>query len=178
MKNLEPKINNIKAHTAVNKVHIEDLKTALLFKEKEVHNNFVVVRDNYTYIIFPERGFINVTKIKRLDEIKDLKKEIAKCFSLELSMLDEDVVIDNITAAGDFGKRINLYALQNFINKNTSSDFTVIFNRDFFPGAFCKTYKYGTVMVFVSGKYSIVGAKCLMHVNKLFQKIYAHICEL
>jgi TATA-box binding protein (TBP) (component of TFIID and TFIIIB) len=93
----------------------------------------------------------------------------------------ESVVVDNISASGDFRQRVNLTHLQQTLNCRNLKErnyFTVHFDRNFFPGAFCKTLGFGTITVFPSGKYVVVGAKCLEHITNIHREMTAVIATL
>jgi TATA-box binding protein (TBP) (component of TFIID and TFIIIB) len=178
-----PKINNVKVHISINKDCINILKKALFKYEQETVTknkkskvkkfpNYISIKENFTYIIFPKGGYINITGIPSLEEIKNVKTELCKDFSLQLHMLTEEVIIDNISASGDFNYKINIPKLQHIL-KNT--DFKTKFDRDFFPGIFCYTYTIGTIIIYNSGKYVIVGAKCLQDVKTIHKKMFVHI---
>lgn len=169
---MEPKINNLKISIVIsNAAYMDILKNLNQEKTKE-HKNFLVIKDNYTYIIFPNH--INITGIKSIKDLENVKTELCKTFFLDPSLLQEDTVIDNITANGSFKRRLDLAELKKTLNSE-KNNFKVDFDRNYFPGAFCKTYKCGTIILFASGKYVIVGAKCPTNVTKIYKMMLVHI---
>jgi TATA-box binding protein (TBP) (component of TFIID and TFIIIB) len=173
-------INNLKVHIQLTTAGLQHLRTALEFKEVKTHNNFLVVREGVsTYIIFPNKGFINITGIRGFSILSSVIPTFCQIFGLERDEISSDVVIDNISAAGNFWQRVNLVHLKSRLNKRGENNFfSVHFNRNRFPGAFCKTAGFGTLTVFPSGKYVVVGAKCQEHVEKLVRRMFAVIRTL
>ena len=171
-----PTVNNLKTHICVEGKNIQRLITALQKIEHIVHNNFIVCRDVYTFIIFPKRGFINITGIKSFCDLKNVIPHFCKLFKVEVDPKTE-LVVDNISASGSFDQFVNLVKLQQVLNSR-KKEFTVHFDRNFFPGAFCKTSGLGTLTLFPTGKYVVVGAKCLEHVNSISQMMGAVIQTL
>jgi TATA-box binding protein (TBP) (component of TFIID and TFIIIB) len=143
-------------------------------KSKKTFNNFSVVREEHTYIIFPEKGFVNITGVRRFSELVSIIPKFCAAFGLAQTDVASDVIVDNISASGDFYSRVNLSRLQQLLNRRGGEEyFTVQFDRNFFPGAFCKTRGFGTLTLFPSGKFVVVGAKCLEHLEKTFQEMRA-----
>jgi TATA-box binding protein (TBP) (component of TFIID and TFIIIB) len=170
----EPIINNVKAHIVVNQTCIKKIKEQLFLKETKTYHNYLVIRDKYTYIVFPKKGHINITGIKNIFEIDNVIDNFCEDFKLNRNLITNCLKIDNISAGGDFGKKLNVGAIQEKLNRE-KTEFTVKFDRNYFPGAFCKTFDVGTIIIFRSGKYVIVGAKCQEDVKKIFHMMLAHI---
>jgi TATA-box binding protein (TBP) (component of TFIID and TFIIIB) len=170
-----PKVNNLKGHILLTACGAQQLReTLLIYKEKKTHNNFVVVKAVHTYVIFPNKGFVNITGVKGFS----LLNQIIPQFCATFSVRGEDVssqqpVIDNISAAGDFDRWIDLTRLQQLINlpEEGRRQFSFHLDRNFFPGAVCKSPGLGVITIFKSGKYIVVGAKCQEHVDSIFQKM-------
>lgn len=174
-----PKINNIKAHFELRQNCANNFKRRLQQRgDVTWHNNFAVVRDVYTYIIFPDKGFINITGIKSVCGTSEVISKFCKTFDLSEKDVFTELTIDNISSSGTFGRTINLDKLLQLINSAEKKEFTVHFDRNFYPGAFCKKIGFGTVTVFSSGKYVIVGPKCSETVTHLARLMYATICKL
>jgi TATA-box binding protein (TBP) (component of TFIID and TFIIIB) len=171
---MDPVINNVKAHIVVSQTCVEEITKQLSIKNTKKHHNYLVIRERYTYIFFPKKGHINITGIKTYSDIDNVIENLCKDFQLERALISSSLTIDNITAGGDFGKKLDVGAIQEKLNKQ-KNEFTVKFDRNYFPGAFCKTFQTGTIIIFRSGKYVIVGAKCLEDVNKIFHMMLAHI---
>jgi TATA-box binding protein (TBP) (component of TFIID and TFIIIB) len=178
-----PVVYNLKVHILLTKEGAEHLKNALKTVEAKFHNNFAVVRAEHTYIIFPEKGFVNITGIKGFSQLDNVITQFCQVFNLVKEEVASEIIVDNVSAAGDFARRVNLVLLQQTFNKQRREGektrfFSAHFDRNFFPGAACKTRGFGTLTVFTSGKYVIVGAKCMEHVERLFQEMSAAISKL
>lgn len=169
-----PRINNVKLHILLTEDGIEILKTSLLKIEKKSFNNFCVVKNGFTYIIFSNKGFVNITGIRGFSQLVDVVPHFCEVFNLKPSHISSDIVIDNISAAGNFHQRVNLEALW----KQVGETFCVRYNRDRFPGAFCKKKKFGTLTLFPSGLYVIVGCKSATHVQAIYLEMLAFIPTL
>jgi TATA-box binding protein (TBP) (component of TFIID and TFIIIB) len=171
-----PIVNNLKTHISLKGENVYQLTQSLERKERKVHNNFSVVNNVYTFIIFPKSGFVNITGIKSFSDLKNVIPHFCKVFDIKLTEPAE-LIIDNISAAGSFNRKVNLVRLQEVINSE-KTDFSVHYDRNFFSGAFCKAIGFGTVTVFPSGKYVVVGPKCQEHVDSIIQKMDAIIHAL
>ena len=175
-----PKINNLKAHIVLTESGIYCLEEALRRVEKKCYNNYVVVKDKLTYIIFPKKGFVNITGIKTFSKLPQVVPEFCAFFDINASDVS-NIIVDNVSASGNFLRRVNLANLQKKINgegfKNRKF-FSCHFDRNFFPGSFCKTQGFGTLTLFSSGKYVVVGSKCLEQVDRIFQEMSVVISTL
>ena len=174
-------INNIKCHFKIKKASVYKLLKSLEVIEKKTFTNFVVIRTIFTFIVFPRTGFVNVTGIKSYSQFNSVVAHCCKLFSFLPEDLVSDLIIDNISAAGSYLQNVNLGKLQQIINNpyNKNPDFSTKFDRNFFPGAFCKTTGgCGTLTIFPSGKWVLVGAKCMQHVEETVAKMFAIICKL
>ena len=169
-----PVVNNYKVHILLTPGGVEKIRKNLALRETTSHGNFVVVRDVYTYSIFVKKGYVNITGIRNNAQLKRVIPEICISFCLEEHEIASDVIIDNISASGKFGGRINTTHVQEQINKRGKERhrfFTASTNRGLFPGTFCRTQGHGTITVFTTGAYVTVGSKCLDSVERLFQEM-------
>jgi len=144
------------------------------------HHNFVVYRQNYVFIIFFQKGTVNITGIRSSLKIFDAIDTFCQQFDISKELLSEPI-IDNITASGDFRKYVDLSSLKRLINnpkKAVSIISSASFNTGIFPACFCKTFKIGTIIVLASGKYNIVGAKCFNHITQLYMAMSIYISML
>ena len=174
-----PKVNNLKGHISLTARGAQQLRETLMCKEKTRHNNFVVVKEDLTYIIFPDIGFVNITGIKDFSFLERIIPRFCETFSVRGEDVTSQLVIDNISAAGDFHRLIDLSSLQQKINlPEERRRFSFHLDRNFFPGAVCKSVGLGTITVFPSGKYVIVGVRCQADVNRIFQKMHVLIVAL
>jgi len=117
---------------------------------------------------------VNVTNIKSFGEIEVVTSYLA---NLKLIALPGTVNIDNVTGLMHAGKLIlyevvkHIQVRKNQVCENLSSKFpgvhtlSVHYNNERFPGLFIKfkknKSKFGTAIVFHSGKIVIIGCKCL-----------------
>lgn len=153
------------------------------------YNNFFVLRaGGYVFMAYPKKGHINVTGIKSFEAIKGIPQSIQTHFSIDVR--SEDIVVDNSTVHGEIDARnLILYDLQ----KNISEEVTVSIRPHHFPGAVIrqkkqtghkkkseidiapnKEEKKGTINLFVSGKFVIVGCSSIAAINSSF----AQLCSL
>lgn len=186
-----PEINNIKLRFLVSNSAVQRLKRGILRlacsseslksvkKKKPVfkeHHNFVVWRNSFVYIVFSQSGAVNVTGIRRYSDISKAVVLFCREFGLRRRHIGR-VTVDNVTASGDFGGGVNLRLLKKSINCRGSEEKQLIrsasYNISYFPACFCKTFTVGTVIVFASGKYNIVGAKCRADVETVFRAMLA-----
>lgn len=191
---LEPIVNNIKIRLSVCSSALPQLKRSIQLldttsgdlvgaKRKRVfkrHHNFIVFRNKYVFIIFFDSGAVNITGIKSFGYITEALKTFHSTFGIKRRHVT-DLIVDNVSANGDFGHQINLSHLKQLINKTEEGDKLITsasFNVNYFPAVFCKTFKIGTILVFSSGKYNIVGAKCQSHLQEIFKETSALISKL
>lgn len=147
------KITNIKLSLKTSYVCLDSVRKQLSNKNIRCYNNFIVLRDKYTYIIFKSRDLvtnhINVTKIERFENVTE---SINNILSL-LQVIEQKRVIDNITVSLNLHKEINLNCLPDFSGIITKS-----YNTEKFPGVFLK-FDCGTIILFHTGKCIIIGVK-------------------
>ena len=146
----------------------EKLKTFQIpFKE---HNNFLVAKSNYTFIIFKAKlncntNHINITKIPCLSKIVDAVDEIEKLLNCKTSQL----TIDNISATSKYPLQLDLVQI---VNQNKFPQ--IKYNNQAFPGLFLK-FQSGTAILFHSGKINIVGCKREKDLEWILKEIFANI---
>ena len=173
-----PTVKNIKFHFQVSKSinlrkRIEEYQDLLNVK---FNGNLIVLREkDGVFIIFYTCGHVNVTGIKKFCNIPKAIKTFCLLLNIHKSLLTKAATIDNICLSGKFSKNIVLKTLGERL-KLTNIRFQ--YNRDFFPGAFCRIPELGTITVFSSGSYVIVGAKCLMSAENIFSQMNAVILLL
>mgnify|MGYP003519299646 CR=1 FL=1 len=117
---------------------------------------------------------INITKIKNIENMKIAISHFCEMFDISEGSIT-NIKINNMTASGCLGKRIKLnYFYSNNILLKSNKFITIKYNISIFPGMFCKT-KYGTILLFQSGKYSIVGVKSEEDMLKIYNIIISLI---
>ena len=166
---MEYTIANVKVSVKTSAISLD-----IVIKDAEFNNlycknykNFIVLKNNYTYIIFKQNknneNHINITKIPSLELVDNailLIKSIATCNILSYK-------IDNIIASTVFNRNIDLQ----LISKSTKG---VKYNNEKFPGLFLKS-KCGTAILFYSGKIVIVGSKTKEDIECLLTRLFVDI---
>ena len=165
-------IGNVKVSvkTCMLPLHIvcEKLKTFQIpFQE---HNNFIVAKSKYTFIIFKAKlncntNHINITKIPCLSKIADAVGEIETL----LNCITSQLTIDNISATSTYPEKLDLVQI---VNKEKFCQ--IKYNNQAFPGLFLK-FNLGTAILFHSGKINIVGCKREKDLEWILKEIYANI---
>jgi TATA-box binding protein (TBP) (component of TFIID and TFIIIB) len=188
-----PLINNIKIRFSVQQPDLDQLGGSIkLLSERtqflttvrgkpvfKNHHNFLVFRHTYVYIVFFHSGTVNVTGVRRHEEISEAVFLFCQEFRVDRQGVSR-VTVDNITATGDLCKEVNLRLLKRSINavqqqqENSLLQFTASYNLSHFPACFLRSEK-GTVLLFSSGRFNIVGSKCRRDVNKVYQGLLAHM---
>jgi hypothetical protein len=166
---MDYKIANVKVSIKTSAIVLDNVITVC--SEKQLYcknyNNFLVVKDIYTYIIFKKNknneNHINITKIPNIDSVSNA---ITRIQDLTKSLILSQT-IDNIIASTSLPNPLNL--------KLISTLFTnVKYNNEKFPGLFIK-FTTGTVIIFHSGKIVIVGCKTEKDLQCLILKIFARM---
>ena len=165
-----PTVKNIKISFKIKNTQYSP-KVDSLGKKKESyiieHRNFIVIRKKFVYVAFSS-GFINVSGIKNDSEVLESIANFAGILNTS-PRLFEDYTIDNITASGSFADKVNLSELS--IKNCDKSGLKIRYKPVYFPGAFIKSYPTGgTLIVFSSGKYTIVGVKSLREAVRIYEK--------
>lgn len=164
-------VANVKVSIKVKSIPLNIVSTIL--KEKDIvfrlHNNFIVVKSKYTFIIFKpknlEKTHINITKIPNIDSVNSAISEIENILDCTHSNLS----VDNIIASCNLNKSLNLIEIVN--NKIFEK---IKYNNQKFPGLFVK-FNIGTAIIFHSGKIVIVGCHKITDVEWITMKIIALI---
>jgi TATA-box binding protein (TBP) (component of TFIID and TFIIIB) len=167
-----PKVKNIKGHVQVSRLAVNQLTLSLKGKRFKQYHNFLCVYDRYTYIIFPKRMYVNITGVKNFEELPSVIPNFCKDFNIDIGLIESNFVIDNLTASGHFGKSLNLADIQEYLNEGESPPFTVSYDRDIFPGAYCK-HRLGTISLFATGRFNILGVKCSQEIEEVFTSMLA-----
>jgi TATA-box binding protein (TBP) (component of TFIID and TFIIIB) len=140
-----------------------------------------VFRNSFVFVIFFSSGVVNVTGIKSFGYITQALQTFCTTFKIKRRHI-QDLVIDNVSANGQYNCPIDLSLLKQVINQRDNKEDNLIssasFNNSYFPAAFCRTYSVGTILVFGSGRYNIVGAKCQSHVLEIYNEMLAIVSSL
>jgi hypothetical protein len=164
------KIRNVKLSAKLKScpldIAINKLKTKKInFRE---FGNFISFTYVYSFVVFkPSKNgetHANITKVPRL------KGHVKKCLSVLKKLLRTDIIsftVDNIIATTDLEKKVCL-------EKISRERKNVVYNNERFPGLFIK-FRYGTSIVYHSGKIVIVGCKTVRRLIKIKKWLHAHI---
>lgn len=159
------KITNIKISVKTSFICLNTVVGKINDKNFKRYNNFVVLRDNYTYVIFKssngDSNHVNITKIKTFGEITLAVEHLLKLFSL----IEIKRQVDNITVSTSLNRKINLNLLPIF-----KDCISVSYNSEKFPGAFIK-FDIGTIILFHTGKCIFIGIKKEKDIECLLSKI-------
>lgn len=166
-------ISNIKCHFSIHLKQCGYIESRLDPNNTlKRHGNFFSFKNKYSYIVFSKKNFVNVTGIKKIEDVEDVKNNL--CLLVNgLTLQDcSELVIDNITSSGCLNVRIDLNKCLHFLRDR---EVKCHHNSMYFPGLFIKFLEHGRVIVFSSGKFSMIGMKCQKDVNKNFSALSAHM---
>ena len=181
------KIVNVKFHFKIDRLN-KIKKTGAPFYAlpnayvKKYHN-YCVYKSKYTYIVFHEVNYINVTGVPNITEIREAIRHFCYLFKINsCRLIKNSTQVDNLTVCGRFEKEFDLNLVKQQLLKLRPKIIRVLFNQSKFPGmsisltAPAKKHirKSPTLILFSNGKFTIVGGKCLVEA----QKIYAFIEKL
>lgn len=168
-------VTNVKLSLKIRYICLDTVENILnkLNISVKSYPNFLVFRKTYTFILFKSkdkiRNHINVTNIKKvenLDAAINTLKDILDFKSADIF----STTVDNITASFSVKTDFNfLDILEKF-----KTFAKVTYNNEKFPGIFLK-FKFGTVIIFHTGKCIIIGCKSLPDIECLVKKIHANI---
>lgn len=127
-------------------------------------NNFAVLRNRYVYTIF-RNGSVNVTKIGCECDVQAALTHFEELLQI-CANANDVIIIDNVQASGNLFTHIVLLKFKDFLRRHTR--LPVAYNPEHFPGMNIKFLKWGTILLFASGKYSIVGAKNIVNCRKIY----------
>lgn len=170
-KTQKPKVNNIRLTIFLRRKGIKPFMRRISGKILKKCNNFFIYREKYTFTIFPNCGKIGVTKIRNFQEARKIIRYFCKLFNISTKLVKSKYRVDNISANGTFNRQLDLLSLQTALNNLQSSKLTVQFDNNKRPEAICRSYSIGNIAVFASGKYFIVGAKCVKNLKVLVQEV-------
>jgi TATA-box binding protein (TBP) (component of TFIID and TFIIIB) len=173
---MDYKITNVKISVKSAPVCLDTVIIKL--KEKnichQIFSNYVVIQETYTYVIFKQnkkgtddRNHINITKISSLDKIEHAKKLLQKFIHVPFYYT---TTIDNITVSMNLNKCV----IPDEIINSFKDLCKITFNQETFPGVFLK-FKYGTAIVFHTGKCVMIGCKSEESIQKIVHIIRNNI---
>jgi len=125
-----------------------------------------------SFVIFPKKGFVNVSGIPSFSYIRQSLVFVNLTFQTQLNV--SDIIIDNSTAHGNlnFPRYFDLWNIFPAVRGN--SDIQLTLQPHYFPGAVIRS-TFPTCIVFHSGKFIIVGAKNRQQIAKSYRQLCAII---
>jgi TATA-box binding protein (TBP) (component of TFIID and TFIIIB) len=133
-------------------------------------NNFRIISNSYRKnikITIFNNSFINITGIKTIIEIEKIVLLLLKSISLDQKTF-YNYKIDNICCSGSWNHKIKLIPTAH----NLSKLYYVRYNPDIYPGIHCKIPNLGSILIFNSGKYSIIGVTCMSQAIKILELVF------
>ena len=175
-------INNVKVSFSIKPFPLShykyvqrNLPKAAIRKE---HGNFTVIRyDNLVISVFSS-GFINLTGIKSLNNVRKAWKKTCRHVLHSPSRYSTPFSIDNISASGTWPPiRNNFFRplSPDFITTTSNNIKSVKYNNQRFPGMFLKTSIGGVIIVYKSGNFVIVGSRSttsITHTKEIIKNVY------
>jgi TATA-box binding protein (TBP) (component of TFIID and TFIIIB) len=173
MQDATSKIKNIKGHFKVKYDYrslLDQRLSELIFHTWVIpYHNFTVFKKSannlYTYIVFPKNGYINVTGIKSYSQICSAIENFCNVFHFSKQHV-HSFSVDNITASGQLLFELDLSKVS-----ETFSVYCTRYDVNIFPGLLIKVQNLGTITLFSSGKYTIVGVKCIRQLAQISQLV-------
>ena len=172
-----PKIQNYKIsfrapHNRVNQFLRETIKQSDSTLVR--YHNFAVLRREFVYTIFYS-GFVNATKIRSREECIKAVKYLFDAIGHDASSLDFRT--DNITSSGRYKQPIQVGRLKRYFTQLNGGGAEVSFKPQVFAGCTVK-YRNGSINLFESGAYTIVGTRTWEAATDIHVKTMAHLQSL
>jgi TATA-box binding protein (TBP) (component of TFIID and TFIIIB) len=148
------------AHLIVGENEIKSIKILHNYMIVKTHNNYVYSL-NFS-------GFVNITGLKSENDIISAIKKLYELANQKIKRFRYN--IDNITASGKFGCHIPLHTLRTYLNNhNINFPAQYTYNANFFCGGNLRYKNGGTIILFTTGSYTIVGVKCKKAIDTVFE---------
>ncbi len=133
---------------------------------KKCKNFYVIHAEQLSFVIFPSIGFINISGIKRFEDIKTLPQILFRQF--QIIVQSDNIIIDNSTASGKL-TRCQSHAL---FSLNFGEDWVVNLRPHIFPAAVIRPkHRKGSIILFANGKFIIVGSKSLDDIDYVYLEL-------
>lgn len=169
-KDCQYSVSNVKVHFNVGKsIDIpEHLQSFAVH-----HSNFLTLRLNkFVCTIFPKNGHVNISGIQNFKQIKEAVQEINNQFGFDIR--EDNIVVDNSTASGHLKRRIKLFQLKRFSDKE---NVIISIRPHYFPSALIRSKRLSsdrrTTILFANGKFIIVGSKSPGEIDSTFKQLCA-----
>lgn len=167
---MDYKITNIKISLKCDNYCLDTVQTKC--KQEKIllkaFNNFVVIKEKFTYIIFKKScksssvdNHINITKV---DSFENISEAVQFIRFLQPNISLKHIRIDNITVSHNFKRFIDI----DILARTASQTCFVTFNKETFPGLFLKFKNgFGTAIIFYTGKSVLLGSKNLNDIEDI-----------
>jgi len=135
------------------------------------HSNFVVLRLlHFVITSFYKAKSVNVTGVRNFDDLEKARQAFNDFIKPKIKVEKEDVIVDCSTSSGRTNQKvhIDLPKIQADID---GEKIGVSYNPHYFPGAVIRRKKKGTVILFRTGSYIILGSKSAEEVHDSFRSI-------
>lgn len=175
---MDYKITNIKISVKCRNISLDTVKSHLVERNKhfKLYNNYIVIKDKYTYIIFKKNlknlddiYHVNITNIQSLEYLDNAVNKL-KLFDNNLQLLSYS--IDNITVSKNFNRSISIPN----VLLQIPPIICVTYNAETFPGVFLKfPDKKGTAILFHTGKCVILGCKTIQNIEDIVLELHGLI---
>ena len=189
----EPKLHNVKFH-----FYLPNSKKLLHNNPEWAENsyswgNYFTYRLNQSktvYSIFPKAGFVNITGVCSFNDIPQALDEFNRQFFTKINV--DEIIVDNSTASGTIEicdraqkvhrtisskkLRLDLWRVKKLVSQCSKyQNARISLYPKYFPAAVIRSKLAPTVLLFASGKYTIVGAKSVEKIRAAHQQICAII---
>ena len=128
---------------------------------------------DYTYSVY-SKGHINITGLKTIRDIFQSIKQIENVLNMSITHFN----IDNVTYSDKLKTPVTTYSFVDLLHfiKQSNKFTSVQYSAQKFPGAFLKLIQFGTIILFSSGKYTLVGCNSISKISYL-QTILKELCN-
>jgi TATA-box binding protein (TBP) (component of TFIID and TFIIIB) len=178
----DPVLENVVVYFKV-KHHLENLSKSEAYLEEYISRkpgrNFFILRIfSCTFTVFPKSGHVNLTGLRRHNQIRPAINLFAKLFKLKRRLSKSKV--SNTTYTGKInclippGKSTPIAKLLHDYKTSPSTPITPFkleFRASHFPSILLKVEEEGTITVFNSGYYIIIGCKNYRQAKKLHKAL-------
>ena len=155
-------LKNIKVRFIFEKDVVIKPTTQLIWKNEEI--TFSIYKD--------ATNFINVTRLKNLQQIEQQKLLMEECFKQKII----ETKIDNTFFSKKDHKNIDMCSLYNYLKGN--KDYFCNYNIELFAGMYLHPSNkiYPTILLFRTGSYTLMGGKSIkaIYESEYFVKNLVH----
>lgn len=148
--------------------------------------NLFTIKNQFVFTIFPNVNHVNVMKVQHTEKWENIKKNFCNILKIpEKSINENTLTIDNMFVCFKTCYKINLCNLHTYVNSlyNRKNDIFCLsnFNPHYFPAVILRFHirsnetfcKGGTVCIFASGNFNIMGVKTMNRVTFIKRTVLA-----